>query len=148
MRYLYARTASVAGALTGLLLFTACAGGGTAAPAVTVTVTATATETVTASPSPDPTAEPEPAADPLDGLFDKGYPKVVDNSELPDYMRSSADSPQSVAIAPGVWTAYVEGIDPKDLAIDGSPFGLCAAVAKWERTLVGAGFDTQGSTCW
>ena len=148
MRYLHARTASVVGALTGLMLLTACVGGGTAAPAATVTVTATATETVTASAAPESTAAPTQTADPLDGLFDKGYPKVVEISDVPDYMRSTAEGDQAVAIAPGVWTAYVEGIDPKDLALDGSPFGLCAAVAKWERTLVGAGFDTQGSTCW
>ena len=127
-------------------LLTGCAG--TTTVTETLTQTATVTATVTATPAADPAEASEEPADPYADLFDKGYPKVVDISDVPDYMRSTIEGEKAVAIAPGVWTDYVEGIDPVDLAVDGSPFGMCAAVSKWERTLVGAGFDTQGNTCW
>lgn len=128
------------------VLLTGCAGATTTT--VTQTATVTATTTVTATPAAEPAEETEEPVDPYAILFDKGYPKVVDISEVPDYMRSTAESDQAVAVAPGVWTAYVDGIDPVDLAVDGSPFGLCAAVSKWDRTLAAAGFTPGGSTCW
>jgi hypothetical protein len=111
---------------------------------VSTTVTATATVTVEPSPSPSETAVPDPYA----GLFKKGYPKVVDAGEVPDYMQSEVNDGKAVAIAPGVWTAWIEDLNPKDLAVNGSPWGLCAAVDAWQDKLTAAGFDPGGSTCW
>lgn len=144
---MHARTAmTVLSTLGVAALLAGCAG--TTTTTITQTATVTATTTVTATPAAEPAEASEEPVDPYADLFDKGYPKVVDISDVPDYMRSTAEGDQAVAIAPGVWTAYVEGIDPVDLAVDGSPFGLCAATAKWERTLAAAGFTPGGSTCW
>ena len=123
-----------------------CAASATPAQTVTVSTTVTATATITAEPSPSPSETAAP--DPYVGLFKKGYPKVVDASEVPDYMQSEVNDGKAVAIAAGVWTAWIEDMDPKELAINGSPWGLCAAVDAWQDKLTAAGFDPGGSTCW
>lgn len=124
------------------VLVSGCTSVGLPASGPTTTVTATVTSTKTVSASPSPTSGP------LGDLFDEGFPNVISVTEVPEYMRSSVDGDQVVAIAPGVYTEYIEGIDVVDLALDGSPFGLCAAVVKWERSLVMAGYDIRGNTCW
>lgn len=118
--------------------------GSEASPAVTVTTTVTAT--VTASPNSEPTNNE--SADVRAGLFAEGYPKVIDISEVPERMQGSLEGDKAVEIAPQVFTDYIEGIDPVDLAVDGAPIGLCAAVEKWQRELSAAGYSPGGSTCW
>lgn len=122
--------------------------GSGATPAQTVTATTTVTATATVAAEPEASLSESPAIDPYAGLFKRGYPKVVEASDVPDYMQSEVNDGKAVAIAPGVWTAWIEDIDPMDLAVNGSPWGLCAAVDAWQDKLTLAGFDPGGSTCW
>ena len=112
----------------------------------TATITATSTVTATATVTATSTATPSPLATPA--LFAKGYPKVVAAADVPDPMHSWIKGTQAVAVAPGVYTQYVDGVTALEAATTGSPFGFCAAVTKFQTHLQALGYDEMGSTCW
>lgn len=134
---------------------------------------ATGTEPVTATPSESGRAgwdvgEPYPseatpytppaAASPtvvIPDVFPKGYPKVVKLQTLPDqvayYMLEVEKLPGStkvIAVAPGVWTERIPGLELRQNAAEGSYMGYCAAIKAQNRRLEAVGRQASGYTCY
>jgi hypothetical protein len=103
----------------------------------------------TPSPSPTQTATPETSPSPTEEATAEaypygGYPKVVKSDRVPSQMRDYIDGPQAVAVARGVWTQRIPGVNLLESASHGAFIGYCAAVEKAIKKLN----NDSGYTCW
>jgi hypothetical protein len=124
------------------MLMVGCAGGDTEPAAAPETVVVTET-----APAPEevetPDSEPAPTEEQERYPF-KGYPKVVRKSEVPSQMHLYVDGPKAVAVAPGVFTQWIQGVSLRSSAETGALFGYCAAVDVAKKKL----HNSSGHTCW
>ncbi len=105
------------------------------------------------------TSEIEEGTCPIDGRplkgretasgYLSGYPKSVPISKVPGrmFLDSGAEegATTAIAVAPGVWVRDAPGTSPLEDAENGSIFGWCAAVRKFEAAHPNR---ASGSTCW
>lgn len=66
------------------------------------------------------------------GAFPKGYPKIVEKSEIPENLQDQVTGKKAAMLAPGVWADLPPGADIAD-ATTSTLFGYCSSIKSYER---------------